>query len=77
MSLLTKMPLVKLIVSRAKKSLHWLLITKGLWVVYFTFSLETTGKKSFNRQLAGKAENLRICTTAWSEESRSFILLRF
>lgn len=37
------MPLVKLTVSRAEKSLHWQLMTKGFGVVYFTFLFETTG----------------------------------
>lgn len=72
------MPLVKLTVSGAEKTSHWLLITKCLWVVYFTFSLETTGEKnSFRRQLAGEAESPGICMADWSEVSRSSIHLRF
>lgn len=40
---LTKMPLVELTVSRAEKSSHWWLMTKGLGVVYFIFLFKTTG----------------------------------
>lgn len=41
---LTKMPLVKLTVSRAEKPLHWRLMTKGLGGVYLIFFVQNNRK---------------------------------
>lgn len=59
---LTKTLLVELTVSRAEKSLHWQLMTKGLGGLFTLYFCSIQQEVMFRRQLAWESANPGICT---------------